>query len=639
MLTNPEILLKVLLLSNVRGGKMIKKNMIIVSVVLSGFCLGIQKANAQHDLAVDTLFYEGINYYNNENYEQALEIFQLLDKVYKNHARLTSSLLMQGKSYYHLEKYKQSLDTFDRLILEFPESAYFDDAVFNKMLVYYKTGEMKTAVTNGIKLLDHGGDERVLKRAAELANTIMKTKMSISELKKLLEEMQGERGKAAVTLQIAQKEIDNQHYQTVILYINQFLELYPESRYRSRMESTLAKAVRLGKDKMKIGVILPLSGENSEQGNQLLNGIRFAVREFNRESGDRIEIVSYDSESDIVKAINIAKELGENAEIIAVIGEYEDNITAAVAGVIRSFGVPLIAPTAIMNGIHSIGDEVFQPRGSLNMQGKILADYAVDGLGLKTFAILGSGDEYGKQLRNAFAGKITELGGEILVEQWYYEGAEQLKTQFEEIRKAGIQKMIEDSLIVMVEKEEWEEKYSEQQFQHGTLYVKQSLEALVDSTELKVTSIDALFLPIKQEELVYVGSQFAFFNIDCRLFGSSHWYNEEFLHKYDTYIKGIYFVTDMFVDESDYSYIQFLNNYRTTFGITPSKMDIAGFDCTNLILDVMSEDIMLREDIKNFLSAVENFQGIGLDVSFNDMRVNTRLPLLQFNGIDVIQIK
>ncbi len=618
---------------------MIKRYMIIMTVLLLGFCLGSQKVNAQQNLAVDTLFYEGVSYYNNKNYKQALEIFQLLDKVYGDHARFTASQLMHGKSYYHLGTYKKSLDKFDKLINEFPESSYYDDALFNKMLVLYKMGKMKTAVINGIKLLEHGGDERVLKNSADLTSTIMKTKMNISELKQLLQEVQGERGKAAVTLQIAQKEIDNQHYQTVIQYINQFLELYPESRYKSRMESMLAKAVRLGKDKMKIGVILPLSGEYSEQGNQLLNGIRFAVRKFNRESGNRIEIVSYDSESDIVKAINIAKELGDNAEIIAVIGEYEDNITAAVAGVTQFFGVPLIAPTAVMSGMATIGEGVFQPRGTLDMQGEILADYAVTGLGLKTFAVLGSGDKYGKQLRNTFAGKVIGLGGGILVEQWYYEGAEQLKTQFEEIRKAGIQKMMEDSLIIMVEKEEWEEKYSEQQFQDGSLYVKKSLQALVDSTELKVTSIDAIFFPVKKEELVYVGSQFAFFNIDCRLFGSSDWYDEEFLHKYDSYIKGIYFVTDMYIDESNYSYIQFLNEYRTTFGITPSKMDITGYDCANLILDVISEDIMLREDIKNSLKAVENFQGIGLDVSFNDMKVNTRLPLLQFNGIDVIQIK
>jgi len=618
---------------------MIKRYMIIVIVLLSGLCVGSQRVNAQQNLAVDTLFYEGVNYYNNKNYKQALEIFQLLDRVYDDHARLTASLLMQGKSYYHLGTYKKSLDRFDTLINEFPGSSYYDDALFNKMLVHYKMGMMKIAVINGIKLLDHGGDERILRMGADFATKIMKTKMNIPELKELLQEVQGERGKAAVTLQIAQKEIDNQHYQTVIQHINQFLELYPESRYKARMESMLAKAVRLGKDKMKIGVILPLSGDNSEQGNKLLNGIRFAVKKFNQESGNRIEIVSYDSESDIIKAINVAKKLGENAEIIAIIGEYEDNITAAVAGVTQSFGVPLIAPTAVMNGITTVGEGIFQPRGSLDMQGEILADYAVNGLGLKTFAILGSGDEYGRKLRNSFTGKVTGLGGEILVEQWYYEGAEQLKTQFEEIRKAGIQKMIEDSLIIMVEKEEWEEKYSEQQFQDGTLYVKKSIQALVDSTELKVTSIDAIFFPIKKEELVYVGSQFAFFNIDCRLFGSSYWYDEEFLHKYDSYIKGIYFVTDIYIDESDYSYIQFLNNYRTAFGITPTMLDIAGYDSADLILGVISEEIMLRENITKSLSEIKNFNGIGFDVSFNDMRVNTRLPLLQFNGIDVIQIK
>lgn len=616
-----------------------RSKIILAAFITLGFLTVSNRVMGQNESAVDTLFYEGIHYFNNKDYRKALEIFHLLDRVYDDHSRLTGSLLMQGKSYYHLGIYKRALENFNKLIINFPQSDYYDDAMFNKMLVYYKMNMIKKAVIIGMELLDHGGDEQVLKQGADLSALLMKNKMSISELKELLNEIQGERGKAAVTLQIAHKEIAKQHYQTVIKLINQFLEMYPESRYKSRMESFLSKAERLGRDKLKIGMILPLTGKNSEPGNRLLNGIRYAVDKSNQESGNTVDIVTYDSESSIVNAIKIAKECGENAEIVAVIGEYDDEITAAVAGVTQSFGLPHIAPTAVMNGISTIGEGVFQPRGSLEMQGEILADYAVKGLGLETFAILGSGDEYGKVLRNAFAGKVIASGGEIVVEQWYYEGAEQLKTQFEEIRKAGIQKMVEDSSIVMVSPQEWKEKYEEQPFQDGRLYVKQSLQVLVDSTDLKVTSIDAIFFPVKKEELVYVGSQFAFFNIDCRLFGSSSWYDEEFLHKYDTYIKGIYFVTDMFTDESDYSFIQFKNNYRTTYGVTPTKMDIIGYDVANLILEVMSDEIMFRNNITKSLSEIKNFNGIGFDVSFNEKRVNTHLPLLQFNGIDVIKIK
>ncbi len=612
---------------------------VILIVIFLGVGLGSINGVSQHQEAVDTLFYEGIHYYKNKDYKRALEIFQLLDRAYGDHSRLTASLLMQGKSYYHLGVYTKSLEKFDRILNDFPESSYCDDALYNKMIVYFKTGMMKKAVSSGLKLLEYGGDEQVLKKGADLTAFIMKTELHLSALEELLDEIQGERGKAAITLQLAEREIENQHYQTVIKIINQFLQLYPESKYRDRMESLLSKAERLGKGEMKIAALLPLSGNNSEQGNRLLNGIKFAVDRYNRESGNRVDIISHDSESDIVKSIQIAKELGNNAEIMAVIGEFDDDITAAVAGVTQSLGVPLIAPTATMNGISSIGDNVFQPRSTLEMQGKILADYAVNGLGLKTFAILGSGDEYGKELRNSFASTVIGLDGEILAEQWYYEGAEQLKPQFEEIRKVGIQKMIDDSLIILVSDEEWKEKYSEQPFQDGSLYTKKSLPALVDSTELKVTSIDAIFFPIQKEALVYVGSQFAFFNIDCHLFGSSSWYDEEFLHKYDTYIKGIYFITDLFIDESNYSFIQFQNNYRTIYGITPTIMDIIGFDCANMILKSMPDEIMSREKITKSLEKIRNFHGLGLDVSFNSIRVNTSLPLLQFNGIDVIQIK
>lgn len=596
-------------------------------------------AVGQDNAAVDSLFFQGVKFYKESDFKEALEIFKLIDRVYNDHSRLTASILMQGKAHYHLGEFQEALAEFNKVINDFSESEYYDDAIYGKISVYYKRRMMKEAVILCMKLMDSSKDEQFLEKSAKLSSSIMKYRMNIAELKELFDIIKGERGKAAVTLNLAKREIKVYHYQTSIKYLKQFIEMYPESKYTGRMKELIINAESLGKGLMKIGVILPLSGSYSDEANSLLNGIKFALDKHNRVFNTRVELSIHDSENNIVKAVKIARELSDNEETLAIIGELSSNITAAIAGVTQSKGVPLVAPTAMMDGISTIGEGSFQISGELSTQGSILADYAVNGLGLKKFVILACGDEYGQTLRNSFAGEVIRHGGEIIAEEWYYEGVEQLKTQFQVIRKAGIEKMFNDSLIIQVPEEEWEEKYADQPIQNGILYVKKSIHELADSIDIKVTSIDGIFLPVKPEALVYVAPQLAFFNIDCHIFGGSYWYDLEFLKKHRDYIEGVYFVSDYYIDSSNYRYIQFVNNFRKKMGVSPGKMEIRGYDTAGLILSIVSEEIMTRNKFIKFLSGVDNYRGIGTTISFNDKRVNTGLPLLQFHGIDIIKIK
>ncbi len=264
-----------------------------------------------------------------------------------------------------------------------------------------------------------------------------------------------------------------------------------------------------------MGVILPLTGPLSEQGKGLLEGVQYAVDRHNEGDGAKVEVVVRDSEGRILRAIKAAQELCGDEEILAIIGELGSDLTAAIGAVTQEKGIVLLAPTATEDGLTSLGNYVFQLNGNLSIRGEALAEYAVIDQGLKRFGVLAPADRYGKAMRDAFVQTVNRVGGEVLVEKWYFEEDKDLGPQFKAIREEGIKRMIADSVLVILPEEEYEEEYTEQ---GEVLYVKQTIPQLVDSTELAVTSIDGIFLPVYGEDLPYVVPQLAFYNIDARMF-------------------------------------------------------------------------------------------------------------------------
>ena len=68
-------------------------------------------------------------------------------------------------------------------------------------------------------------------------------------------------------------------------------------------------------EKIKIGLIVPLSGENSIIGEKIIKSIRMAVNKINDE---KIEIVPKDTKSNPIDALKVSKELYENGVKIII---------------------------------------------------------------------------------------------------------------------------------------------------------------------------------------------------------------------------------------------------------------------------------------------------------------------------------
>lgn len=595
---------------------------------------------AQEVQLIDSLFYRGINAFKNGQYSEALQHLEFLDRVYMGHRRTTGSLLLQGRALYRTGEFQRAIETYDQLIRSFPESNYADDALYGKAKALYQLHVYEESVQTLFQLLEHGGDTQVLHRAANLSSDILDYRTDIPSLKRLLDVVPDERGQAVITVRLVQRLMKEGHYQQSKDLLDQFIEKFPQTIYRAEIEQKMGKVDKMARGSVKLGIILPLTGNLSAQGNAVLSGIKYAVDKHNASGLMKVELVVRDTRSEALAAIQAAQELCEDKDLIALIGELESDLTAAVAAVAQERGVPLIAPTASAQGITEIGSYIFQLSPPLEVRARILAEYAIDGLGLKQFAILSEAGEYGRTMSRAFKQTAERLGGHVLVEKQYYSGEADLREQFKAIRSFGISKMLADSILIRVSKAQL--KYITSR--PGKIYVAQTIGELIDSTALSVPVFDGLFLPVLHKDLQFVIPQYATNNFDAKVFGGVPWNDAELLEEHrrfidSSYLDRIVFLSDFYVDPSNARFNQFVTDYRLTIQKSPEKLDIFGYDAVSLILTLIGEKRLGRSAIAQNLQRLRNYPGLQGRISFGPDRVNASIHLMQFRAGHVIPIR
>lgn len=131
---------------------------------------------------------------------------------------------------------------------------------------------------------------------------------------------------------------------------------------------------------IRIGVILPLSGENKSQGKELLEAVEMAVREANRKGGvdfRKIQLIIKNSGGDPEKAAKIAEEMIENDNIVAFVGSYSTAEALELKLAAEKYGVPFIAFMASYEKLPEHADYTFQCAMNDEFQGVALASYLV----------------------------------------------------------------------------------------------------------------------------------------------------------------------------------------------------------------------------------------------------------------------
>ncbi|MGA9365794.1 MAG: penicillin-binding protein activator, partial [Bacteroidota bacterium] len=421
---------------------------------------------------------------------------------------------------------------------------------------------------------------------------------------------------------------------------------------------------------VKIGAVLPLFLDSKEPsvreiGAEMLQGIEYAIEESRTNLGVWVDLKYLDSEGDPAKATDAVRTLSRDKEVVAILGPVYSGEVTASANSANESGVPLITPTANANGLSSLGPCIFQANPDYDLRGRAAARYAMQQLGLRTFALLAPSDSYGKLMAESFATEVGRLGGKVIATEWYLRGATDLQEQFMSLRKAartevaepvvsfagsvdpseveklsraGVTRDLLDSLLASKAKVGVSALLgSDGSHVADSLGIPTSKEVSeLDTLENAITTIDGVYLPIASpEEIGILSSQLAYYNFKTQILGTGDWYNPVELDANRRYTSGVIFESDTYVDATDSAYLKFFDGFYQKTNARPTKNTLFGYDTAKLLLSVISSGALGRESIAASLHGVRDFRGLHSLISFNERRVNSALNILRYKGGEV----
>jgi ABC-type branched-subunit amino acid transport system substrate-binding protein len=387
----------------------------------------------------------------------------------------------------------------------------------------------------------------------------------------------------ALHYQFGRKKFDNEKYTAAKELLDAYIKLTPQHDKTPSAEKMLAHIDAItGVNLRRIGCLLPLSGPYQTFGNKALNGIMFAVNEFNKQNPvSRFEVTVMDTGSELRTISQLVAELDEK-RVALIIGPLAKGQEAAVEAQKRN--IPIITLTQ-KKGICDTGDYVFRHFMTARMQVEAILSSAAVNFGIRRFALLYPDEPYGIVFAKLFTNAAPRYGVEIKHIKAYEAG----QTDFG------------DQIRSMVR---YKDKSSD-----PTIRMRNSNR----HTEHEVIKdFEALFIPDSSLIISMIAPQLDYHDVNgVLLFGTNLWHSDELIMLAGKYIQEA-IVPDIFFKNSSAEAVKrFVSDFQLQFDVPPGFMEAVAYDTTNMAFQaLLGPGLVSREHVKTALHNMTSFNGI-----------------------------
>ncbi|MHB9139083.1 MAG: ABC transporter substrate-binding protein [Victivallaceae bacterium] len=317
-------------------------------------------------------------------------------------------------------------------------------------------------------------------------------------------------------------------------------------------------------DPVRIGVILPMSGEFAPYGKKLFAGIKLKADELNNEGGidcRRVELVLADNESSVSKTAVALRKIAEQ-KIFIVIGGYTSADAFALKPDALKYKVTVIAPMATNDLVTERNPYIFRTCFSDSFQGKAIGRFAVEKMQLDKIGVMLNIDEngtYSRDLGRSTADGINTAGGKVAIVEGYY-------------RKS-------------------------------TTYVPQ-LKKIMDA------DVNGIFIPSYPEEAAKMINESRKLGYQGYIFGGDGWDEDDFFKQLGA-TPGPCFFASMFSARYDSPETRhFLEKFHAeTGGKSPGVCEAQGYDTMSIVAEAVRNSIF-DYDIRAALYNIKDYPGV-----------------------------
>ena len=332
-----------------------------------------------------------------------------------------------------------------------------------------------------------------------------------------------------------------------------------------------------------LAMIAALAGCDSEQAGTVkvgfivagerptyLRSAQLAVDEINATGGllgTPVELLSLvNREASLPLTIQTAEDMILQDGVIAIIGPNRSTHAVAVGPLAQRHGVPMVTTAASNPRVTEAGDFVFMASVTDTFQGRVMAQFARDDLGVNTVALLTlRGDVYTEGISEFFAANFRQLGGTIVSNEFYDSGT----TDFTD-PLADIAALRPDAFFISA----------------------------------FIPDIAAIVRQAKAIPMRNAAGE------PTLLLGTDTWDSETLLTDAGADLEGSFFTTHFSPDTQEPAAQAFIAAYRGAYGAEPSGGDAVNYDAVYLLHEAIqragSPD---PEAIREELAATENYSG------------------------------
>ncbi|MFA5844813.1 MAG: branched-chain amino acid ABC transporter substrate-binding protein [Coriobacteriia bacterium] len=190
----------------------------------------------------------------------------------------------------------------------------------------------------------------------------------------------------------------------------------------SREKGLPLEGTSTGAAPVKIGLAVPLTGDEAVYGLGMKRAVELALKEANdsgdvRDAGRRFDLFAVDDRGDPKQAVSVANGIVADTDVVGVVGHFDSGCSLPASKVYQDAGVPMISvssdPLLTAQGYDVVNRIVAKD----DAQGAFAADLMRKKLGFARVGVVDDSTPYGKGLVAEFVERFESGGGTVVLRE------------------------------------------------------------------------------------------------------------------------------------------------------------------------------------------------------------------------------
>ncbi len=334
-----------------------------------------------------------------------------------------------------------------------------------------------------------------------------------------------------------------------------------------------------GDRSIKIGGLVPLTGEGASYGASTRNGYELALQEWNARGGvlgRPLELAVRDDQSSPAEGLAALARLIQHDRIVALLGPTLSKVAFVTAPVVQSAGIPMLSPTASDPRLTAAGDHIYRVCCTDRAQGAAAAAFAYHDLKARRAAcVYDMGSVYPAELAQAFKSSFTSQGGRMVAYLEHPTGTSNTTAQI---------------------------------------------------TRLMQAHPDVLYIPDYYPDAVLIAKEARAQGFKGALVGGDGWDCPELMRKGG--LESGFFTSNFSRDESRPMVQDFVRKYRERHRLDPDACAALAYDAANVLFDAIQRAGTTDGAALNEALARTDFSALSGQIKFDLQRNPVKSPLI-----------